>query len=307
MRVITENTIRSLCRSSVVTIGNFDGMHLGHKALVDRCIDLSEKISDVVVVTFEPLPQAFLIPTSAPARLSSSRQKLELLEKSGVDLVWMMRFNQELANMSAASFAKSVLADALAASTVVVGKDFRFGFSREGRLATLESLGGQLGFNVTTVADLEIGKTRVSSTTVRNLLANGGFERAQDFLGRRFTMQGEVIRGSQLGRKLGYPTANMKLEAEPSPLSGVFAVRARKTAETEYLDAIASLGTRPAIGGTEFLVEVHIFDYCGDLYGQQLEVDFVAKIRDEENFESMENLVAQMKKDESRARQILRA
>ena len=307
MRVITENAVSSLSRSSVVTIGNFDGVHLGHKALIDCCVEHADRGQDVVVVTFEPLPQAYFAPLSAPARLGSTRQKLELLEQSGVDLVWMMRFNQELAQMRAGKFAQSVLSDALAATTVVVGEDFRFGQSRKGDLAMLKRLGNRLGYAVQTVADVAVGGQRVSSTVVREALAGGNFERARNFLGRRFTMQGEVIQGSQLGRKLGYPTANMKPEAEPSPLSGVFAVRTREVAQEGWLDAVANLGKRPAIGGTEFLVEVHIFDFSADLYGQRLEVDFVAKIRDEENFDSMDDLIVQMKKDEAHAREILRA
>ncbi len=305
MKVITENTVGSLSRSSVVTVGNFDGVHLGHKALINRCISLSQMEDDVSVVTFEPLPQTYFSPTRALARLNGPGQKLGLLEQSGVDLVWMMRFNQELAEMSAESFAKTVFADTLAARTVVVGNDFRFGKEREGDLVMLKKLGSDLGFTVSAVADVEIDRIRVSSTVVREMLANGLFDLAQKFLGYRFVMRGEVIQGSHLGRTLGYPTANLKLEAEPSPLSGVFAVKTR-VGEGKWLDAIASLGTRPVVAGDEFLVEVHIFDFSGDLYGSRLEVDFISKIRDEENFDSMEQLVAQMKKDESTAREILR-
>jgi riboflavin kinase/FMN adenylyltransferase len=305
MRVITENTFSPLSGSSVVTIGNFDGIHLGHRALIECCIEQAGKGQEVVVVTFEPLPQADFAPMKAPTRLSSSRQKLELLEQSGVDLVWTMRFNQELAQMSASIFAESVLSKALAASMVVVGEDFRFGRSREGDLAMLRKLGAPLGFAVQTVADIEVDGERVSSTAVRAALKEGDIEAAEKFIGRRFMMQGEVIEGSKLGRELGYPTANMRLEAEPSPLSGVFAVRVRVASQGTWLNGVASLGKRPAVGGKEFLVEVHIFDFSADLYGRRLEVDFVAKIRDEENFESMSDLVAQIKKDECRAKEIL--
>jgi len=307
MRVVNDNSIRPISKSSVVTVGNFDGVHLGHQALVQRCIELAEPGQEVVVTTFEPLPQAYFAPEHAPARLSNSGQKVELLEQSGVDLVWMMRFNQGLARMSSKSFAESVLSRSLAASHVVVGSDFRFGRSREGDLAMLREFGNEYEFAVETIADIEIGTSRVSSSAIREALAAGEFERATDFLGREFTMRGKVIRGRQLGRKLGYPTANMRLEAEPSPLAGVFVVQARKAGDETWLNAVASLGNRPAVGGTGFLVEVHIFDFSGDLYEQELEVKFISKIRDEENFDSLEDLVGQMKRDDMRAREFLGA
>ncbi len=307
MRVITENAIRPLSNSSVVTVGNFDGVHVGHQTLVKRCREQAESGQEVVVVTFEPLPQVWFSAAKAPARLSSVTQKLELFEKSGVDLVWMMRFNQLLADIPAKKFAESVLSTSLAATRVVVGEDFRFGRSREGDLGMLIELGADFGFEVDTVAGVEVGGVRVSSTVIREALATGDFKRASKLLGRAFTMRGKVIRGRQLGRELGYPTANMQLEAEPSPLSGVFAVRTRLRKEGPWMKAVASLGQRPAVGGRQFLVEVHIFDFEIDLYGQRLEVEYVAKIREEENFENMELLVAQMKKDETRAREILRA
>lgn len=307
MRVITENAIRTLSNSSVVTVGNFDGVHVGHQTLVKRCREQAESGQEVVVVTFEPLPQVWFSAAKAPARLSSVTQKLELFEKSGVDLVWMMRFNQLLADIPAKKFAESVLSTSLAATRVVVGEDFRFGRSREGDLGMLIELGADFGFEVDTVAGVEVGGVRVSSTVIREALATGDFKRASKLLGRAFTMRGKVIRGRQLGRELGYPTANMQLEAEPSPLSGVFAVRTRLRKEGTWMKAVASLGQRPAVGGRQFLVEVHIFDFEIDLYGQRLEVEYVAKIREEENFENMELLVAQMKKDETRAREILRA
>lgn len=306
MKVITKNTIQLLSESSVVTIGNFDGLHLGHKALINRCIELAGVGSEVAVVSFEPLPQAFFSPDDAPARLTGSDKKLELLEQSGVDLVWLMRFDRELAKLGAASFVKSVIVDALSATHVVVGQDFRFGKGREGNLEMLKSLGAQLGFSVATVGDFLLEGSRVSSSKVRQMLALGNFDGAEKYLGRRFTLQGEVIQGSQLGRKLGYPTANIKPQAEPCPLSGVFAIRTRISDEKQWRNSVASLGTRPAIGGTEFLIEVHVFDFSAELYGQQIEVNFIAKIRDEEDFDSMDALITQMNIDEAQARQILK-
>jgi len=305
MRVITENAIKPLSKSSVVTVGNFDGLHKGHQALIKRCKEHAREGQEVAVVCFEPLPQAFFRPEKPPARVCSVEQKIQLLEQSGVDLVWMMRFNQQLAQMPAETFAQSVFASALAASHVVIGNDFRFGYKRQGNLAALKQYGARLGFEVEAVADIRIDGERVSSTAIRKALAAGDMDRARDLLGRAFTMQGKVIRGLGLGRDLGYPTANMKLEAVPSPVAGVFAVQARIQGEGSWLNAVASLGRRPVVGGKEFLVEVHLFDFSADLYGLQLEVRFVEKIRAEEDFESMDDLIVQMKKDEARARDIL--
>jgi riboflavin kinase/FMN adenylyltransferase len=310
MLLITENTIKPLSNGSVVTIGNFDGVHLGHQKLIETCADLSHADLDagdldVVVVTFDPTPRDYFSPSTAPVKLSSAKQKTELLEQSGVDLVWMMRFNQQLAEMSARNFAKNVINRALLAKHVVVGEDFRFGYQREGDVDLLNHLGDQFGFRALSVADLDVAGLKVSSTLVRRALAQGKFDRAEEYLGRRFTTKGKVIEGRKLGRKLGYPTANMKPEAEPCPIAGVFAVRARQLDSTQWLNGVASLGTRPAVGGQEFLIEVHLFDCSPDLYGQTLEVDYVAKIRDEENFNSTEGLIAGMNKDEKKAREIL--
>ena len=305
MRVIQDNAARQLASASVVTIGNFDGMHLGHQALIRRGLAGAEPGQVTAVVTFEPLPQAFFRPEQAPARLGSPAQKLDLIENSGIDLVWLMRFNQALAEMPAADFARTVLAEGLGARRVVVGSDFRFGRSRQGDLGLLTELGQGLGFAVESVADVEVDGRRVSSTLVRELLASGDLETAARCLGRPFSMRGRVVPGQQLGRKLGYPTANLRLETAPSPLSGVFAVRARLGGQGAWRPAVASLGVRPAVGGSEFLVEVHIFDFDQELYQQQLEVRFVAKIRDEEDFPGMEELVVKMKNDEQRVREIL--
>jgi riboflavin kinase/FMN adenylyltransferase len=306
MKLVTENSFQGLSDSCVVTVGNFDGVHLGHQTLISRCHELAQPGQDVAVICFDPLPQAFFRPTHAPGRLSTTTQKIQLFEQSGIDLVWMMRFNQELAEMSPENFARKVLSTGVSATHVVVGEDFRFGHARQGDLDMLQQFGGNLGFQVEAVADVEIDGERVSSTVIRKALASGDLVKAKKFLGRPFTMSGEVIEGQGLGRGLGFPTANMKLEAEPSPVAGVFAVKARLEEGSEWLNAVASLGNRPAVGGKEFLVEVHLFDFSADLYGQRMEVEFVAKIRDEENFDSMDALVEQMKLDAAQARKILR-
>jgi riboflavin kinase/FMN adenylyltransferase len=306
MRVITENTIHRLSKSSVVTVGNFDGIHQGHRALIDRCHLLAAPGQDIAVVCFEPLPQAFFKPEDAPARLTSPAQKALLLEQAGVDLVWMMRFDRELAEMSPEQFAGAVLNESLSAGRVVVGEDFRFGRSRHGNVQTLTAIGENADFEVEAVADVQIDGVRVSSSAIRSALAESNLALAERYLGRPYTLVGEVTKGLGLGRDLGYPTANLMLEAGPCPLAGVFAVRARINDADEWLDAVASLGNRPVLGGKDFEVEVHIFDFSADIYGRRLEVEFVEKIRDEENFGSIEELVKQIRNDEARSRKILR-
>lgn len=301
MRVIRDNPGRQLLSASVVTIGNFDALHLGHQALIERCKAISKGERPVVVVTFEPLPMAWFRPDDAPARLMSARQKLEYFASENIDLVWFLRFNQVLAGMSAESFVQDILVDILDVGDVVVGHDFHYGSRRQGDIESLRQSGQRLGFTVTAVPMLDVDGQRASSTNIRSCLAAGDLERAKVLLGRPFRMTGRVIKGNQLGRKLGYPTANMRLSALPSPLSGVFAVRARWNG-TAWHDGVANLGTRPAVGGEGFLVEAHLFDFDDNLYGRRMEVEFVEKLRDETNFEEIDDLVAQMREDERQAR-----
>jgi riboflavin kinase/FMN adenylyltransferase len=287
-----------------VAVGNFDGVHLGHRALVERCRVLAGADGQVAVLTFEPLPLAFFRPEAAPARLTTPYGKLRQLRALGVDMAWLMRFDARLAALSAETFARQVLAGSLRADHVVVGGDFRFGKGRLGDVAMLRELGGDLGFEAVTVATVVNDGERISSSGIRALLAAGEFARAEKWLGRPFTMEGHVVRGAGLGRKLGYPTANLKVRSQPSPLGGVLAAYAR-IGEGPWLPAVTNLGRRPAVGGSEPLLEVHFFDLDRDLYGQRIEVRFVAKLRDELDFASLEELVEHMKHDEREARGIL--
>jgi riboflavin kinase/FMN adenylyltransferase len=286
---------------SVVTIGNFDGVHRGHQALVDRCRTLAGPDDTVAVVTFEPLPLAYFRPDQPPARLSTVYQKLDFLTGLGVDLTWMVRFDRQFASMSARDFIATVLVEKLRARFVVVGEDFRFGRGQEGDVDTLRSLGAELGFEVSTVASVCVEGQRISSSGIRQQLSEGNFALAERWLGRQFRMEGHVVRGAALGRKLGYPTANLRVRAEPCPLGGVLAVFSRINGGP-WLPAVSNLGRRPAVGGREPLLEVHFFDFDEDIYGQRLDVQFVAKLRDEANFARVEDLVEQMKKDEVEAR-----
>ena len=301
MRVIRDNPGRQLLQSSVVTIGNFDGFHLGHQALIRLCESLAEGRHSIAVVTFEPLPLAWFRPEDAPPRLMSVRQKLDFLAGKAIDLVWLMRFNQALAGMEAESFVQSVLVDTLAAKHVVVGEDFRYGKGRRGDIESLRLSGERLGFGVQVVPMIDIDGCRASSSNIRGSLAAGDLKQASVLLGRSYSMSGRVIRGRQLGRQLGYPTANIRLAASPSPLMGVFAIRAR-WGDSGWHDGVANLGTRPAVGGEGFLIEVHLFDFTGNLYGQKLEVEFTKKLRNETHFEDIDDLVVQMREDERQAR-----
>ena len=287
-----------------MAIGNFDGVHRGHLAVVDRCGQLAKAGEAIAMVTFEPLPQAFFRPAQAPARLTTVYQKLRLLRAAGVNITWLTRFDGQFANLTAREFVERVLLAGLAARQVVVGADFRFGRGREGDVTTLAELGDEFGFGVHVEPAVLCDGERISSSGIRRHLAAGEFDTAALLLGRPFRMEGHVIRGAGLGRKLGYPTANLRIRARPSPLGGVLAAFAR-AAGGPWLPAVTNLGRRPAVGGGEPLLEVHFFDLDEDLYGQRLEVQFVAKLRDEQDFENIEALVAQMKRDEDAARACL--
>ena len=291
-------------RRAVAAVGNFDGVHLGHQALLDTCHALAGPDDAVAVVTFEPLPQAFFRPGQAPGRLSTVYRKLDLLQRAGVDLVWQMRFDARLAALTARQFAAQVLAGRLNARQVVVGEDFRFGRDQEGDVARLREFGEELDFGVETVPAVCRDGQRISSSGIRAQLAGGDFGAAARWLGRPFRMEGHVVRGAGLGRQLGYPTANLPIRFEPSPLGGVLAAFAR-VADGPWLPAVTNLGRRPAVGGREPLLEVHFFDFDRDIYGQRLEVQFVAKLRDELDFDSLGELVDQMKRDEGAARECL--
>jgi len=295
---------------SVVTIGNFDGIHRGHQALIRRCRDLADGCKRLSVVTFEPLPQALFQPQAAPPRLSTVYQKLARFRAEGVDLVWLLRFDRGLSRLSAREFATQVLAVGLRAVRVVVGADFRFGHRREGDVRLLEELGQEMGFEVDIVPAVHLDGSRISSSAIRHALDAGAFACVEQMLGRPFCMEGHVVMGRQLGRKLGYPTANLRIRTPPSAVNGIFAVFARIVGRKgnsggSWMPAVSSIGMRPTIGGTEPLLEVHFFDFDADLYGKRLEVQFVAKLREESRFADLEQLRAQMRLDELGAREIL--
>lgn len=306
---------------SVLAVGAFDGLHRGHAALLARVRERAQALGlSPLVVSFEPLPRAFFAREPLP-RLGSVRDKLEGLCEAGMERALLLRFNAALAAMSAEDFVRDVLVQRARAREVWVGADFRFGHARRGDVALLERLGGESGF-VTRVFDTQHDAgERVSSSAIRAALAAGAFADAARLLGRPFTIDGRVVRGRQLGRTLGYPTANIRLGRRISPVAGIFAVRVQGLGRQPLpggrsgascardtwasLPGVASLGLRPTVGGREPLLEAHLFDFEGDLYGRRLAVEFVAKLRDEEKFASLDALTAQMHRDAAAARTIL--
>ncbi|MBV9697354.1 MAG: bifunctional riboflavin kinase/FAD synthetase [Gammaproteobacteria bacterium] len=287
-----------------LTIGAFDGLHLGHQALIARLAALARARGEGAwLVSFEPLPREFLQPSDPPARLTSLRERWRLLAAQPLETLCLLRFNDALRNLSPAAFAQA-LAGALRASAVVIGHDFRFGRRGEGDPEALRAAGARLGFDVEVVPPVALEGERVSSSAIRAALARGEFERAARALGRAWTMRGRVVPGQRLGRTLGFPTANLPIERRRAPVQGIFAVWVRGLGATA-LPGVASLGTRPAVQGTGPLLEVHLFDYAGELYGRELEVEFVAKLREEAHFDTLAALTAQMQRDALAARRIL--
>jgi riboflavin kinase/FMN adenylyltransferase len=290
-----------------VAIGNFDGVHLGHQALIraarTRAAELGVASS---VLTFEPYPREYFDPANAPARLMRLREKCAALASLGVDRLVVARFDARLQTQRPAEFVERVLMRGLGARHVVVGEGFRYAARREGNVESLREAGGRHGFGVDAVPAVTLDGERVSSTRVRAALAAGDLDAARRLLGRPFRLSGRVIGGERLGRTLGYPTANLRLHRERLPLQGIYAVRVGGIGPRAR-DAVASLGTRPTVAGVEPLLEVHVFDFDGDLYGCRLDVDFVAKLRDEEKFGSLDALVVQMDADARLAREILAA
>jgi riboflavin kinase/FMN adenylyltransferase len=295
-----------LCRQgSVACIGAFDGLHLGHRALVRHAAMRARDLGlPMVAVSFEPLPREFFAPAAKPPRLLLPRAKVEGLRALGADLVGLLRFNARLAAMNAEAFVRGLLVQRLAAHEVWVGPDFRFGKGRAGDIDLLRRLGGGLGFLADEIAPQMLDGERVSSTRIRTALAAGDFTSAGRLLGRRYAISGRVVRGRQLGRTLGFPTANLRFGGKVPPLSGIYATFVHGVGASPR-PAVSSFGTRPTVDGVEPLLEAHLFDFDGDLYGRRIEVEFVAKLRDEEKFPDLPALVAQMHRDAAQARHLL--
>lgn len=292
-------------RGCVLTVGNFDGVHLGHqqmlRVLKSRALELG---CPATVLVFEPSSKEFIDPKGAPPRLTRWREKFMALAEYGVDRLVTLRFDEHIRGMTPAEFVGDLIVRALGARHVVVGDDFRYGCRASGTIETLREAGRDHGFGVEQIAPFVFDSVRVSSTAVRQRLERGDFAGAARLLGRPYRMRGRVVHGQKLGRTLGFPTANLRLGRRKPPFWGVLAVRARGE-DGRTLAGVASLGTRPTVNGTEPLLEVHLFDFDGDLYGCALDVEFVAKLRDEAKFSSLDLMVAQMRRDAAEARRLL--
>jgi riboflavin kinase/FMN adenylyltransferase len=293
-----------LCpQGSVACIGAFDGLHLGHRALLGHAVARAHALGATpVALSFEPLPrEVFARPV--PPRLMLPRQKVAALWELGIGLVGLLRFDAAFRALSAEAFVRKVLVHRLSVREVWVGPGFRFGHQRGGTLSTLRRIGEAEGFEAGEIAPVFVDGERVSSTRLRELLQVGDFEAAAKLLGRPYAIAGTVVRGAQLGRKLGFPTANLRFPKVP-PLSGIFAVRVHGVGERPR-PGVASFGTRPTVDGQEPLLEAHLFDFDGDLYGRCIEVEFVARLREERRFDDLPALVEQMKRDAAQARAVL--
>jgi riboflavin kinase/FMN adenylyltransferase len=299
-------------RGAVVTIGSFDGIHLGHGALIASACGLARQLArPAMMLTFEPLPREYLAtqmspPQLPPARLTDFRERWRVLDRSDLHYACVLRFDEKLRSLRGEPFV-GLLSERFGASAVVVGQDFRFGRGGAGSIALLRAAAEAGRFALELVPSVCIDDTRVSSSGVRAALAAGEFGRARDLLGRPYSMQGRVVQGEQLGRRLGYPTANIRMRRRRLPFTGIHAVRVRGLEPGSHTAhaGVSSLGVRPTVGGTVPLLEAHVFDFDGSLYGRELEVEFVAKIRDEEKFASLDALVEQMHRDAAEARRIL--
>ncbi|MCL7713442.1 bifunctional riboflavin kinase/FAD synthetase [Stenotrophomonas sp. CPCC 101365] len=291
-------------QGSVVCIGAFDGLHRGHRTLVRHAVARARAVGvPAVALAFEPLPREFFARGAPPPRLMLARDKVASLRGLGIDSVGLLRFDAKMAAITAADFVRDMLVRRLGVREVWIGPGFHFGNRRGGDLALLQAMGAELGFGAGEIAPVHLDGERISSTRIRELLVAGEFAHAGELLGRPYAIGGRVVRGRQLGRTLGFPTANLRFPKTPA-LSGIYATRVHGVAEQPW-PSVSSFGTRPTVQGVEPLLEAHLFDFQGDLYGRHIEVEFVAKLRDEEKFDSLDALTEQMQRDAQQARRIL--
>lgn len=307
MRIIRGlHNLRPRHRGCVATIGNFDGVHLGHRTVFQNLIARGHQLGlRATVITFEPQPMEFFAPANAPARLTRLREKLHALQACGIEQVMLLEFGARLARMSARRFVQELLVEGLGVRFLFVGDDFRFGHGREGDFRLLCQIGAEQGFEVADLHTVTQGEDRVSSTRIREALGRGDLDLARHLLGRPYRICGRVAHGDERGRTIGYPTANINLHRRVSPLRGVYAVLVYGL-EDRPVPGVANIGTRPTVtGDTRYLLEVHLFDFDRLIYGAHAEVEFRLKLRDEQRFESFQQLRQQIERDASAARHYL--
>lgn len=298
MKLIRGNhNLSQPLQGAVVTLGNFDGMHLGHQALLNKLNAMRESLNlPSIVITFEPQPKEFFAKRETVPRLMRFCEKWLALKDYNIDYVFCLRFNQALASLSPEAFVKKILIDQLNAKVVIVGDDFRFGAKRAGDYTQLKQLGDKYGFQAIEMPTIMVDNKRVSSTRVREALEAGDLNAAEKLLGRPYRLYGKVGHGDRLGRDLGYPTANVNLHRDLVPLGGIFVIRVYGLGDHPY-EGVANVGTRPTVGGTRILLEAHLFDFNAEIYGHNIEVEFLHKLRDEERYDTLEELVEHIHQD----------
>jgi len=292
-------------RGCVLTVGNYDGVHLGHQQMIGVLkARAAELRSAATVLVFEPSSKEFIDPDAAPPRLTRWREKFVALAAQGVERLVTLRFDDCMRAMTPQAFVDELIVERLGTRHMVVGDDFRYGSNACGTIDSLRAAGAAHGFGVEQLAPFVSDGVRVSSTVVRERLERADYPGAARLLGRPYRMTGRVVHGKELGRTLGFPTANLRLMRRKSPVWGISAVRVFGI-DAEPLPGVASLGTRPTVNGVEPLLEVHVFDFSGDLYGRPIAVEFVAKLRDEVKFDSLDAMMVQMNIDGAQARELL--
>jgi riboflavin kinase / FMN adenylyltransferase len=290
----------------VLTIGKFDGVHLGHQAVLRQVVDIAKRLAlPATVMVFEPQPEELFSPATAPARLSLLRDKYNYLQGLGIDRLLCVKFNRQFASRSAEEFVEQILVKQLGVKFLVVGDDFHFGRARVGDFKMLQQAGKQWDFEVASTQSFRVADCRISSTAVRQALAQSDFTRVENMLGHPFEIAGKVLHGEKLGRTIGFPTANLLLKRCKAPVNGVFAVHV--TIGQQQFNGVANIGHRPTVDGQRSQLEVHLFDFDQNLYGQFIAVALKAKIRDEIKFASFDLLRQQIQQDAQKARQLLGA
>jgi riboflavin kinase/FMN adenylyltransferase len=304
--LLTHGTSAAPLPPVALTVGNFDGIHRGHQAMLQRLLaGARTRGLQTCVLTFEPHPREFFAAQAAPTRLTSLREKLELLAAHGVARTHVQRFDRAFASLAPEAFADQILAKRLKAQWLLIGEDFRFGAKRAGDVPLLKELGRRHGYQVEILPVVARAGARVSSSAVRAALAAGDLARAEELLGRPYSISGRVVHGRKLGRELGFATANVQLKHNRPPLSGIYAVRVHGVGPSSR-PAVASLGVRPTITASgRAVLEVHLFDFSADLYGAHMRVEFLHKIRDEEKYSDLAALKAQIERDCEAARALL--
>lgn len=292
-------------KACALTIGNFDGVHLGHQRILSLLIEKARALDlDACMMSFEPLPQEYFMPATAPARLTRLREKWCALETTGLDQFLCLRFNHWLAELTAEEFIQQILVDKLHVRYLVIGDDFRFGKGRCGNFEMLQAAGKKYGFDVVNSHSHCLNGERISSTAIRQALTNDELQHAQQMLGRPYIICGRVAHGDKRGRTIGFPTANIKLHRHATPLSGVYAVTLSGIGK-EIIAGVANIGKRPTVDGEHLQLEVHLFNFDKNIYGEQVCVEFKHKLRAEKRFDSFELLKEQIIKDSEQAKKLL--